>query len=383
MSVSHENNDLQEIQTELHNSNELVLNSIVLKITNYCNLCCDYCYRSNDYVSKPEVMALDTVEKIISSYANLIDSRKNVPKTMYLIWHGGEPLLAGLDYFHKIIEIEKKYTRAGYKIFNAVQTNGTLINDEWASFFKENDFSVGISMDGPEEIHDIHRKSKNNRSSFETIYPNLLLLKERKIPVSIISVITKESVEHCQKVFKFFDELEIPFVDFIPCFMNKDEMTLNVESYSKFMIELFDLWTASSNKDLIIRFLNDIKKKNDILKTGKGIICVGCELIGRCGENFSIQTNGDIYWCECLSTIERFKIGNIKEINLNDIQKSEKFNIFKSICNEINQECFACEVFHICKGGCLNRRLPESTNDNKDYYCKARKEIIGHILKNG
>jgi uncharacterized protein len=382
MSVSHENNNLNEIKRELNNSKELVLNSIVLKITNYCNLCCDYCYRSNDYVSKPELMELDTVDRILSSYANLIDGRKNAPKSMYLIWHGGEPLLAGINYFHKIIEIEKKYTDAGYKISNAIQTNGTLINEEWATFFKENNFSVGISMDGPEEIHDIHRQSKKNKSSFEIIYPNLLLLKEKKIPVSIISVINKESVEHCKEVFKFFNELQITSVDFIPCFLNKNEMTLSVESYSKFMIELFDLWTDSSNKDINIRFLNDIQKKNKVLKTGKGTIFVGCELIGRCGENFSIQTNGDIYWCECLSTIKRFKIGNIHEISLNEINKTEKFNEFKRICNEINQECFACEVFKICKGGCLNRRLPESTDDNKDFYCDARNKIIRHVLKN-
>ncbi|HYN44730.1 MAG TPA: radical SAM protein [Candidatus Limnocylindrales bacterium] len=367
--------------TELY-SKEPVLNSIVLKVTNYCNLCCDYCYRDSDKVSKPEVMALEIVDRIISSYAKLIDNRKIGPKSMYLIWHGGEPLLAGINYFYKIIEIEKKYIHEGYKIFNAVQTNGTLINEEWASFFKENNFSVGISMDGPEEIHDIHRQSKKNKSSFEIIYPNLLLLKEKKIPVSIISVITNDSVEHCQEVFDFFNELQIPSVDFIPCFLNKNEMTLSVESYSKFMIQLFDLWAASSNKDLNIRFLNDIQKKNKVLKTGKGTICVGCELIGRCGENFSIQTNGDIYLCECLSSIDRFKIGNIKEIGLSEIHKTEKFNEFKKSCNEINQECFACEVFKICKGGCLNRRLPESTDDNKDFYCDARKKIIRHVLKN-
>lgn len=371
-------------EVKLYDFKEPRINSIVIKATSYCNQFCDYCYTHythHDKIAKPKVMSLDTVYKIISSYTNFVDNVETNFNNMYLIWHGGEPLLAGINYFYEIMEIEKKFIQAGYKLFNGIQTNGTLINEEWIYFLKENKFWVGVSLDGPKEIHDANRHYKKNISSFEVVYPNLMLLKENKIDLSVISVISKESVERCQEIFTFFNELDIPSVDFIPCFLYGDERSLDSESYSNFMIEMFDLWAASPNKNSKIRFLNDIKKKINLLKAGKGTICIGCELSGRCGENFSILPNGDIYPCECLTPIERFKMGNIKEVNLCDIHKTEKFNEFKRICNEINPECFSCEVFNICKGGCLNRRLPESTLDKRDFYCDARKKIIKHVLK--
>lgn len=359
------------------------LNSIIFKVTSYCNQRCDYCYThytQSDEISKPKVMSIDTVYKIIASYATFVDKAEINFKNMYLVWHGGEPLLAGKSYFSEIMEIEKEFTQSGYKISNGVQTNGILIDEEWISFFKENNFWVGVSMDGPKRIHNAHRHYRKGKSSFEAIYPNLMLLKENKIPLSVISVITEENVGHCKEIFEFFNKLEISSIDFIPCFLYGNEMTLDPKSYSKFMIELFDLWAASPNKNLKIRFLNDIKKKINWLKAGKGTIYTGCELAGRCGENFSILPNGDIYPCECLTPLNSLKLGNIEKIDLHEIYKTKKFDEFKILCNDINPECFSCEVFDICKGGCLNRRLPEFTTDTKDFYCDARKKIIRHVM---
>lgn len=369
-------------ELKLYDFKEPKINSIIFKVTTQCNQSCDYCYRYEDKTSTHEVMHLDTVHRIISSYAKFIDDTKENPKNMYLIWHGGEPLLMGIKYFSEIMEIEKEFTQAGYTIFNGIQTNGLLINEEWTSFFKKNDFWVGVSIDGTKELHDAHRFYKNSESSFESVNSNLMLLTENKIPISIISVITKESLSYCKEIMEYFNKSNVISMDFIPCFLYGSKMTLDSKSYSKFMIELYDLWTASPNKKFNIRFLNDIEKKINFLKTGKGPINLGCELVGRCGENFSILPNGDIYPCECLTSLNRFKMGNINKVNLNDIHNTEKFGEFKKIVNDINSECFTCEVFDICIGGCLNRRLDECTSNNKDIYCDARKKIIKHVMEN-
>lgn len=357
------------------------INSIIFNVTFSCNLGCDYCYFEKGKKSKTGNMDLNIVKRIITSYARFIDEHKSNYQNMYLVWHGGEPLLGGKKYFREIVKIEKEFIQNGYKIFNAIQTNGTLIDEDWISFFRENNFQVGISLDGPKEINDIHRHYIDGKSYFDITYSNIKLLIKNKIPVSVIAVITKNSVKNCQKIFNFFDELGISSIDFIPCFLYDNEVTLDSESYSKFLLEMFDFCESSPNTKLKIRFLNDIKKKIKWLEEQKGTLYTGCELSGRCGENISIFPNGDIYLCDTLTPIDRLKIGNIKDMDLSQIHKTDKFEEFKKNFNDINPECFSCEVFDICKGGCLNRRLPEFNYDKKDFYCNARKDIIKHIMK--
>lgn len=360
------------------------INCIFLKPTLCCNLKCDYCYSylKLDKSRLENVMSLSTIERVISEYMKtaVADNHQNIN----LVWHGGEPLLVGLDFFKKCIEIEKRYAKSRIKINNYIQTNGVLVDEKWAKFFKENGFSVGVSIDGPRKVNDLHRNDEKGKSNFNSILKGIKILQEKGVPTGALSVITEKNYIYVNEIFNFFQELGLPLVDFTPCLYYRDD-SLNLsptpEHFGEFLIAIFDLWKANPKK-FNITFLDDLSKK---VKEYKGNIqepyTTNCELSGQCGRQLTIMPNGDVYPCECLINIDYMKLVNINESTLSEILKSDSFENFKRIVNQLNESCFKCKYFKICKGGCLHRRLPERTTiAGKDYHCQSKKMIIEHIL---
>jgi uncharacterized protein len=297
-----------------------------------------------------------------------------------LIWHGGEPLTAGIPMFHEILKLEDKIeSESKAKFINVVQTNGTLINDEWANLFSKNKFTVGFSLDRPKFIEDIHRYNKNKESSFESTVRGIDIIKNHGIRVNVISVITNESAPFANEIYTFMRDAGVNTVDFIPSFCYKEDLTLLPEKYEQFMLSIIDLWELDGYTPLKIRFLNDIFKR--IIYHGKGVkLRVGCELAGCCGQNFFAGIDGSIYPCECLTLVNEFYLGNIMDKTFDDFFYSNEYENLIMKYNGVNPECFDCGVVEYCRGGCLNRRLPDfNMNNGKDYYCDARKKIIEKI----
>jgi len=358
------------------------INSLVFKLADYCNQGCTYCYRENDKERPARIMSDETILAAVGKYIDFLGSKGNARSVVYLIWHGGEPLLAGIPKFKAIMEMQARIgAERGVQFVNSVQTNGVYLNEEWAEFFSENRFLVGVSLDGPKEIHDIHRKNKNGLSTFAETMRGIGLLRAHKVATNLIGVITNESAGYADTLYDFFRDLGVRDIDLIPCFDYGDPLTLSPEAYRAFMTRIFKRWQADGYNPLRIRFLTDVLKKISALRSG-GCATIGCELMGACGQNWSIGVEGEVYPCECLTPIKRMELGNIGEASFEQLMDTEGFSAVRAENNDIADDCRSCDVLAVCRAGCLNRRLRDFKLDGKrDPYCLARRDVIKLALE--
>ena len=329
-------------------------------------------------------MPFQVIEQTLGSildYKRWLYARYNWSKqpSLYFIWHGGEPLIIGLNRMNEILDIQKKYVKAGLAISNCIQTNGTFIDEHFIEVFRKESFQVGISIDGPEEVHNQHRVYRNGKPSFDATYQGIQLLNKHNYPWSAISVLTEESVGKEEDIFNFFMDEKTSEVDFTPAFFYDSDISLSPNSYARFMIKMFDLWASERQPLFDIRFFRDVLYILGRWSTEKTSII--CELAGTCHRNISIATNGDLYSCECLNSKPSNKIGNILTNTFTEIVNSEPFIHLTQSTNTYRMECLSCDIFSVCKAGCYNRRLPVKDGEPRfDFYCEARKKIIRYII---
>ena len=359
------------------------VNSLVFKLTEYCNLGCSYCYRDNDREKPRVVMPDEIIHESLQKFAKHIAKTRPDNKHAYTIWHGGEPLLAGIEKFKRIIDLQTRITRESGVIFtNATQTNGVMFDEEWAQFFKTNDFLVGFSLDGPQHVHDIHRKNKGGNSTFNKTLNAIETSLKYGIPTNIIAVITNESSGHANDIYSFLKNSGIKQADLIPCFDYDGPLTLKPEKYAAFMLEIAALWKNDGFQPLNFRFLGDIRKRLFQKQTNSGRIAIGCELAGQCGRNWSLSGRGDVCACECLTPVPRFFLGNIMNMDFEELNSVQGMKEVNDSLKDIDHKCLKCPVFDICHAGCINRRLKEfNLNGKLDLYCEARKSIIDFFQK--
>ena len=351
------------------------INSIVMKIVAPCNLRCDYCYRNiNSDEHKPHIMDISMVEKCISEY---IDCTPNVNKPLVMVWHGGEPLIAGIDYFKEILNLQKKLGPER-QFINVIQTNATLIDEKWAHFIKDNNITIGVSLDGPKEYNDLHRKNAAGESSFEMTKRGLCNLKKVGKKFSAICVISNENYDKATDFLDFFVEVGASVIDFIPCYDYNLKYTLTNERYEHFMKTVYDYWMNKHRDDIKIRFLQDVMKKIVCASQDKSCY-VECELSDMCGRNIAILDNGDVYACACLTPVEEMKLGNINSLSLKDLANTTAFKNMVNEYNDVNKKCLSCDVKKVCSTGCLNRRLSKYNESKLDCFCEARRAIIKHV----
>jgi uncharacterized protein len=319
-------------------------------------------------------MDISLVKKSISEY---VACTPNINKPLVMVWHGGEPLIAGIEYFEKILKIQKELGH-DRKFVNIIQTNATLIDEKWSNFIKNNNITVGVSLDGPKEFNDLHRKNAAGNSSFEMTKKGLESLKRVKKEFSAICVINNKNYNESARFLDFFVNLGTSVVDFIPCFDYNLKYTLENNHYEFFMKTIYDYWMKNHKNNIKIRFLQDVIKK--IVCTFKNKSCyVECKLSDMCGRNIAILDNGDIYACACLTPIKNMKLGNINNLSLKDLTNTNAFKNMVDEYNDVNKKCLSCEVKKICATGCLNRRLSQYNPTKLDHFCEARRNIIKHI----
>ncbi|OGQ45708.1 MAG: hypothetical protein A3H42_03310 [Deltaproteobacteria bacterium RIFCSPLOWO2_02_FULL_46_8] len=319
-------------------------------------------------------MDLLTVRNAIASYAEWLEHHNMKQRPMYLIWHGGEPLICGIDYYQSVFDLQKEFP--DFTIRNAFQTNGTLITQEWIDFFKEKNAQVGISIDGPKHVHDIHRLRITKASSFESTMRGVRLLRKNECNYSAISVLSNETAEYILETLDFLVAEGFSVVDFIPSFLHNDPSTLGTKKYAEAMVGLYDHWKQHYEGQVYIRFLGDIEGR-----VRNNITSVGCELAGCCGENLSINVFGDVYPCECTSTFHELCIGNINKTSFEQMFSGSDFDSWKTLVNQIDDKCISkCTVAEICRGGCFNRRYQgEGKTERCDLFCAPRYAIMKHV----
>lgn len=365
----------------------LRFNMMFKPIGSLCNLNCTYCYyldKAGIYGKEPK-MSLDILEKCIKEYLEINDSEE-----ITFDWHGGEPLILGLEYFEKIVEFQNKY-KSRKKIFNTIQTNATLMNADFASFFRDNNFLVGVSIDGPQYIHDKYRKDKGDFPTFNKVMRGVELLHRYGVEFNTLTTINKASEGKGLEVYDFLKRIGSHYMQFMPVVEYINNETNRITSpddgnsklapwsvepvkYGEFMCEIFDYWVGNDVGEYFVNLFDSTLANYCGMNPGT---CVYSE---TCGANAVVEHNGDIYPCDHF-VYRSYKLGNISEMSLSDIvssNKMAKFGINKR--NILPHECFKCRYYFACHGECPKHRFDMTANGEKglNTLCEGLKRFFSY-----
>ena len=351
-----------------------------------CNLDCKYCFyleKENLYPDKSDfAMSYDVLESFIKQKIEI----HNVDQVNFAR-QGGEPTLLGIDFFKKIVELQKKYSN-GKRIENGFQTNGILLNDEWCSFFSENNFLIGLSIDGPKELHDKYRVYKGGQPTFDRVMRGIQFLKKHDVEFNTLTVVNKENSYYPLKVYNFLKEAGSGYMQFIPDvervseneqlklvlpgYKGDAEVTnWSVESlqYGNFLCEIFDEWVRKDVGKYFVQIF-DVA-----LESWLGIQQSLCVFNETCGRALAIEHNGDLYSCDHYVYPEN-KLGNIIEQPLESLIYSEQQVKFgKDKKDTLPKYCLNCEVKFACNGECPKHRFIETPDGENglNYLCAGYK----------
>lgn len=363
-----------------------------------CNLRCDYCFYLGKEQFFQERKHLLMTDEVLETYTRQYIKTNDAPELIFA-WQGGEPTLMGLDFFRKAVALQKQYGK-GRRITNTLQTNGILLNDEWCHFLAENCFLVGLSIDGPREIHDRFRKDRKGKPTFDRTMQALEQMKRHKVEFNVLACINRESAKRPREVYRFFKKHGIRFIQFIPVverFMDqsggKDNFRLarhdsleeaavtpwSVDShgYGDFLIGVFDEWIRQDVGNI---FIMNIEWT---IASWVGAPQASCSHAARCGQALILEHNGDVYCCDHYMYPE-YRIGNILTDDLTVMLTSEKQRAFgASKETSLTAACRNCDMLFACHGGCLKYRFAKSPEGEPgmNYLCQGAKRYFGHVDK--
>lgn len=287
------------------------------------------------------------------------------------IWQGGEPMLMGLEFFEKVVAIQEQYSKPGQTISNVIQTNGVLIDEKWGWLFAQHHFLVGVSIDGPPELHDIHRFTRTEKSVYERVMNACDVLKECNVDFNVLAVINNDTVKYPVEVYTYFLDQDFHYLQFIPCLEVIDNgiapFSVDVDSYGRFLCILFDEWFKNGYPYVSIRLFDNLLQH-----------CVGhvpecCMYQDTCGGYLVVEHNGDVFPCDFF-VMGEWLLGNIREDSVEEILKKPKYKKFSLLKRNPHEECENCEWLSFCQRGCVKfRYLPQENYDALHYLCDAYK----------
>jgi len=347
--------------------------SIMIKpASSLCNLRCKYCFycdvAENRDVPNFGVMKEDTAEKLIKSALSFADG-----DSVAFAFQGGEPLIAGLDYFRFFVRTVKENNSKNSRIFFSVQTNGTLVTDEWCDFFRENEFLVGLSLDGDREGNRFRVDEKGNNAYFK-ILKAAKKLKRREVEFNILVVLTGYCADRCEKVYKYFRDNGFKYLQFIPCLRpfgdsSESELYMTNGQYAAFLIKTFNLYV----KDFVRGNYVSIRYFDNLVRMYLGERAEQCGLCGVCGHQLVVEGNGNLYPCDFFCTDE-WLLGNINETSVRSALTGKKAESFVRESYAVPQKCKSCRFFPLCRAqGCKRQKLHAD-------YCEAYKTFFSSCL---
>ncbi len=349
-----------------------------------CNLCCAYCFflkREELYPGSNFRMS----DQIHEAYIRQLLEAHHVPEVT-VAWQGGEPTLMGLDFFRRTVALQDRFRKPGTCIENTFQTNGVLLDEEWCRFFRERDFLVGLSLDGPKELHDVYRRDKGGQGTFDRVLRGARLLQEHKVRFNILCTVNSRNSDHPLEVYRFFrDELGAHYLQFIPIverdndtgYQEGNEVTnrsVRPEQFGNFFIEIFDEWVRRDvGETFVLNF-------DGALAGWLGMAGSVCIFGPTCGLGVALEHNGDLYCCDHFVE-PRCYLGNILETPLLALVASEKqrqFGLDKR--DTLPRYCRQCEFLNICNGECPKNRFVETPDGEPglNYLCAGYKAFFRH-----
>jgi len=293
-------------------------------------------------------------------------------------FQGGEPTLVGLEFYKNLLALQKKYNTKNIQIHNALQTNGVVMNEEWADFLAKNKFLVGLSLDGPKEIHDAFRVDYKGGGSFNAVTRAAKLFDKYKVEYNILTVVNSLVARHGSKVYNFFKNSGYKYLQFITCLdplgepHGTHEFSLSNERYAAFLKTTFDLWF----KDITENNYISIRSFDNYVGMAMGHPPESCGMSGVCSCYFVIESNGGVYPCD-FYVLDEWLLGNIKETSFDELIKTGPAIRFVESSKHVSESCKACPYFPLCRGGCRRTKEPfENGKPQQTVYCKAYKEFF-------
>lgn len=353
--------------------------SIMIKpASGACNFRCKYCFY-HDITQQREVpsygmmdeQTLREVMQKVFAYAE---------RQVFFVFQGGEPMLRGLEFFKEFVRLEQKYNKKHVAVTKCIQTNGSLLDEEWASFLTANRFLVGLSLDGPRYLHDRWRVDESGQGSFDRVFAAAKLLQKCKVDFNILSVVTAQSARKAKEIYAFFQKNGFLYQQYIPCLdplgeaRGKNYGSLTPELYAKFLINLFDLWYEDIQQE---RFVY-IRYFENLAAMLQGRPPESCGMNGTCGKQYVIEADGSVYPCD-FYVLDKYCLGNLRQDSFKDLDVRREQSGFLTDSVNRNPDCIACRWRSLCNGGCRRDREGRSGLE-QNYFCRAYQTFFAHAV---
>lgn len=358
-----------------------LLQSVLIKpVGSFCNLKCTYCFyldKHNLYTgpSSKHIMSMEILQKLIRDMFLCSDHP-------VFIWHGGEPTLAGLDFYKKVVSLQRTYA-LGKPYSNALQTNGILLDQAWADFFRQEKFLVGLSLDGPRHVHDQYRLDVRGKATFKRVFTKAQMLLEKKVNVNIMTTVNAYSVQYPREIYQFFRNHGFSFMQFMPVVETDSQdpdkaasFSVQALDYGKFLLELFNLWARDFNFKTLkqrtsIRFFDTLLKKYLDMPVDH------CTFHKTCGNYLVVEHNGDLFSCDYLVSNDT-RVGNLLETQLQRAINSSSHIAFGRRKAKLGPKCQDCQWLHLCYGGCLKDRIKDPRDQGHNRFCSSYQFFFKH-----
>ena len=359
----------------------------------HCNLACKYCYyleKNNLYQNTPRhLMSDEMLEQFTREYIEA----QTMPQVLFT-WHGGEPLMRSIDFYKKALELQKKYAH-GKQIDNVIQTNGTLLTDEWCEFFAQNHWLVGISIDGPQEYHDHYRVTPAGKPSWEKVMQGISLLKKHRVEWNAMAVVNAYNAEHPLEFYHFFRDNGCQYLQFTPIVErlteHEDGRTLasladdreipladasvTPQQWGNFLCTIFDDWVRHDVGKTFVEIFDCT------LANWMGVLPGICAYSKECGHAGVMEHNGDVYSCDHF-VFPEYKLGNIREQSLIDMLYGEKQQAFSRLKHtSLPRQCKECDMEFACHGECPKNRFEKDKYGERglNYLCQGYYQYYTHV----
>ncbi len=356
------------------------LNFLVKPASGLCNLRCLYCFYEDETNNRSEknrgIMKDETMDLLIDRAFQEIDSDGRIS----FAFQGGEPTVAGLSFFRRFVDRIKSLQTPRVSVSYAIQTNGSLLDEEWAAFFRENRFLVGISLDGDKALHNLHRKDPVGGDTWNRVVKSLKLLQKNNVDVNALCVVTGQAARHPERIYRELKSLGIGYLQFIACLDPIGEprgcrpWSLSPESYGSFLCKLFDCWYRDWEKGQY----HSVRLFDDYIHILLGDGASTCSTCGRCGSYFLVEADGSVYPCDFFA-LDSWCMGNLRTHSLSELASGDTALRFLAESAKKPAECAECRYGSICNGGCRND-WDQGSSGIRNYYCMSFRMLLDYAM---
>ncbi|MDD4647202.1 MAG: SPASM domain-containing protein [Sphaerochaeta sp.] len=335
-----------------------------------CNLRCEYCFYFDEADSREEGIRPLMSHAVADA---IILKSLEAAKHCSFVFQGGEPSLAGLPFFEYFVRKVASSKKEDSLVTYAFQTNGMLLDEKWARFFKEHDFLVGVSLDGPPRLNDLHRKDRDGGKSGRSVLQAISHLEKEGVKFNILSVVTNELAQNIGMAYPYFVEHGLVYQQYIPCMdmLEGEKQFLSASAYGQFLKDLFDLWFASyqAKKPVSVRFFDNL------VGMIAGYPPEACDMAGVCSIQYVAESNGDIYPCD-FYCLDSYCLGNITEDEFASLDKRRSTLRFIEDSPNSIDDCASCPWMALCRGGCKRYR-----NEEGYRFCASMKIFFPYAIE--